>query len=483
MTAGEQDRERLPETVWWLLGAFGVLVVVTLFYGLPRQQEELADRAAAAVAETGLGVSVSVEGRDAYVTGRVGTYEESESAAAAVAEVEGVRFVHADVAYLSRGGGPDDSEDSVGAVLAADPNPALSLQFSPTLLVVRGRYPDDGTAAELLAATAAAVGDRPVRDELVVSAVVQPTTWIDRVPPMLGELGDLTDATVSFGIDVAVVSGEVPSEEAKDRIGAILESAVGDVVVVTNNLEVVPPTPLEFHAAGAEGQVILAGLLPDEETIVAVADAAVSAYGEGNVTNLLEVGAKVEDPPWLDALADIVAATRGLDSWSFDITATGAAFSARGPDDASIELVAAPVGELTAVGLEVASDVERSAASIATELTGILEGSATFASGSTRLSAEATELLDEAVVVLVANPSARLTIEGHTDDVGRDSVNLELSQARAEAVVAYLVAAGVGEERLVAIGFGETAPIADNDTDTGRAANRRIVFVVREDDS
>jgi outer membrane protein OmpA-like peptidoglycan-associated protein len=84
------------------------------------------------------------------------------------------------------------------------------------------------------------------------------------------------------------------------------------------------------------------------------------------------------------------------------------------------------------------------------------------------------------VVILAANPSTLLTVEGHTDDQGDEATNLGLSQARADAVVAYLVAGGVAEDRLVAIGLGETDPIADNATAESRAANRRIVFVVRE---
>ncbi|RMF59783.1 MAG: OmpA family protein, partial [Bacteroidetes bacterium] len=70
---------------------------------------------------------------------------------------------------------------------------------------------------------------------------------------------------------------------------------------------------------------------------------------------------------------------------------------------------------------------------------------------------------------------------GHTDSTGPDDYNLRLSQARAEAVRAYLIERfGIAPERLVARGYGESQPIADNVTATGRTLNRRVEFRVIE---
>jgi len=67
-----------------------------------------------------------------------------------------------------------------------------------------------------------------------------------------------------------------------------------------------------------------------------------------------------------------------------------------------------------------------------------------------------------------------MVVEGHTDSVGTEANNLVLSRLRAEAVVDYLVSRGVDAGRLEAVGFGETSPVADNDTAGGRQINRRI---------
>jgi outer membrane protein OmpA-like peptidoglycan-associated protein len=73
-------------------------------------------------------------------------------------------------------------------------------------------------------------------------------------------------------------------------------------------------------------------------------------------------------------------------------------------------------------------------------------------------------------------PRMRVSVEGHTDNVGAETMNMKLSQARADEVRAYLVKKGVAEDRLEAIGFGPTRPIASNKTETGRGQNRRTEF-------
>jgi OOP family OmpA-OmpF porin len=82
--------------------------------------------------------------------------------------------------------------------------------------------------------------------------------------------------------------------------------------------------------------------------------------------------------------------------------------------------------------------------------------------------------LDELVVILKKYEAANLLIEGHADSQGSDEYNLTLSQKRTDAVKTYLMGKGIMESRLTAIGYGESKPIADNNTAAGRAKNRRV---------
>ena len=97
-----------------------------------------------------------------------------------------------------------------------------------------------------------------------------------------------------------------------------------------------------------------------------------------------------------------------------------------------------------------------------------------FAPGSATIAEQFIPVLELGSSVMVLNPQVTMFVEGHTDSVGSDSSNQILSEDRAQAVVDYLVDRGIDPSRLVAVGFGESRPIADNETAEGQQLNRRI---------
>lgn len=94
---------------------------------------------------------------------------------------------------------------------------------------------------------------------------------------------------------------------------------------------------------------------------------------------------------------------------------------------------------------------------------------------------ESTTELEKLIAFLNDNPKVSIEIDGHTDNVGADSYNLDLSQKRAMAVFNFLTTHGINPARLKAQGFGSTRPVADNDTEAGRQQNRRIAFKILKD--
>ncbi|QIE87500.1 OmpA family protein [Pseudomonas nitroreducens] len=103
-----------------------------------------------------------------------------------------------------------------------------------------------------------------------------------------------------------------------------------------------------------------------------------------------------------------------------------------------------------------------------------------FNTNSNAITADSLEILSRAAEAIKAAPQGtHIEVSGHSDSVGTDQGNLDMSQKRADAVVAKLVELGVQPSSLIAKGYGSSKPIADNATDEGRAKNRRIEFTVQ----
>lgn len=101
----------------------------------------------------------------------------------------------------------------------------------------------------------------------------------------------------------------------------------------------------------------------------------------------------------------------------------------------------------------------------------------TFATGQATITPQSDKVLADVLAVLTANADWKLRVEGHTDNVGAPAANQKLSEARAGAVVAWLVKQGVAANRLSASGLGDAQPVEANSTDAGRAKNRRVVLI------
>jgi len=100
-----------------------------------------------------------------------------------------------------------------------------------------------------------------------------------------------------------------------------------------------------------------------------------------------------------------------------------------------------------------------------------------FDFGKATIRPDSQGVVDQVAQMLSANPALKLSVEGHTDNVGAPASNKTLSESRAKAVVAALVAKGIGAARLTPVGWGQDKPVAPNTTEEGRAKNRRVELV------
>ena len=105
-----------------------------------------------------------------------------------------------------------------------------------------------------------------------------------------------------------------------------------------------------------------------------------------------------------------------------------------------------------------------------------------FEMASDRLTPNSLRILDQAAAALKGQPDMKVRVAGHTDSLGKAQYNENLSMRRARSVKQYLVSQGVAPARLSVMGYGESQPVANNETEEGRSMNRRVEFEIQSDD-
>ncbi len=139
--------------------------------------------------------------------------------------------------------------------------------------------------------------------------------------------------------------------------------------------------------------------------------------------------------------------------------------------------ISTPIAQPAAVALEAEGDFSLEACVGRFEILS-RTGSINFRPASAQLDGASAPLLDAVAQIVTRCPDLTIQIAGHTDSYGSDAANQILSERRAQSVVDYLAARDVSPSRLIAVGYGETRPVADNATEQGRRGNRRIEFSV-----
>lgn len=175
--------------------------------------------------------------------------------------------------------------------------------------------------------------------------------------------------------------------------------------------------------------------------------------------------------------------------------AAGAVIGAIAGDAGKGAAIGAAVGGATGVGIGVYQDRQQAKLSERLANTGVsvtrdgdniflnMPSDVTFGVDESGVSPQFYETLNSVALVLAEFDRTSVSVYGHADSTGAEAYNQNLSQRRALSVSSYLSGQGVTVDRLSAVGFGETRPIADNGTDSGRARNRRVEIVIDPDEA
>ena len=316
--------------------------------------------------------------------------------------------------------------------------------------------------------------------------------WSRAVTQAISALNEIGAGSVTFtDADVTLIAAEGTAQDAFDRVVGDLENRLPDVFALYAKLpETVDPSqgPPEFVATlSPEGLVQLRGRLSSENLRTVAESYAQAAFGSDNVYTGARI---VEDLPsdWSVRVLAALGALSELSNGAVTVTPESVVVSGNtGNPQASTaiaSLLATKLGEAQEFDIRVAYQEQLDpVAAIPTpeeceaEIAGIVGTSKiTFEPGSATINASALGTMDDIAEVLRQCGDLRIEIQGHTDSQGREEMNLSLSQARAQSVLNELRARRVLTSTFSAKGYGETNPIADNGTEEGREANRRIEF-------
>ena len=232
-------------------------------------------------------------------------------------------------------------------------------------------------------------------------------------------------------------------------------------------------------SASASGKVVVAGVVPDEATRVAVLTRLRDLYGAERVVDQLSLGSVVAPPNWGQHVQRLISPSLKQVSHG-QLSVQGQTVDLRGEvgNEAQRQQVVSEVAQALNPTYSVRNGLRVAVREQALVDQALAQRIVEFEAGSAVLRPEGLKILDEMALALSQLQGKRIEVIGHTDALGHRPGNISLSLARAQAVKAYLVGRGLPSERLQTSGMGPDQPVARNDTDEGRARNRRIEFRV-----
>lgn len=316
--------------------------------------------------------------------------------------------------------------------------------------------------------------------------------------------GGYNDLEVTADGRDLVVIGSVGAQSEIDLIPQVLASLDGVRTVTAEQLRVVVPSegdgpvmaePLEIE--WADGAVDVTGTVSSQEVRSQIVSALQEVYPGAVDAGRLEIRPGVRsEGAWLPGVLDtFVEIGDDVESGLIVVNSDAGVVtvSAEYPDrQARADARRSADESLTSGGLDFVSGLtvedapppppREQVVELQEDLDDLIAGKVVeFELNSAELTAAGRALLDEVLLAFRQFPDVPVEIAGHTDALGSPEFNLDLSEQRAEAVLAYLVANGENAERYVVVGYGESQPIADNDTSEGRARNRRIEFIALDE--
>jgi OmpA-OmpF porin, OOP family len=454
---------------WWP-GAIplAVLWAIAGWTSTAPLEADLAARSSAALKDTVLDKTrITVAGRDVTFAADAFSEEGRRSAVASVETVPGVRLVN----------------DETRLVPEAKPF-VWSAERDVVRVTLGGSAPLPASKGRLLEAARAALGGVEVVDQMNLSRGAPPR-FDGAALLLLDQIGKLKDGKITLSDTRVSLAGMARDLGGREAIAAALKNLPEGYSVAANEIKA-PPYIFQAYKDPVAVTLTLTGYVPDNNVHASLAAAAARKFFNEKVVDNLK--ASVGAPGgFAGAVAPALGALSRLSTGTLVVSDREVRLSGDAFYDAAAAQIRADLAK-DLQGWQVKADISVKPASAPVDATVcqqlfsdlLAKGKIRFESGRATIDPDSAGLLDRLIETAMRCPTTNIEIAGHTDGDGEDGFNQALSEKRAQAVVDYLVKAGLPASRFTATGYGSSQPVASNDTDEGKAQNRRIDFLVRE---
>ncbi|NTJ61775.1 OmpA family protein [Agrobacterium rhizogenes] len=496
-----------PSKWWWGLIPLAILWIFATVITGKSINSDLNNRAGSSLGSAVLSPVFSVAGRDVALAGVVFSPEAANQVAASVGQVWGVRKVLVDAKE------PDVAKPFNWAISHEGPSVVLS-----------GSVPTPDMRDKIVAAAKATFAGTDVKDEMHYASGA-PASYAGAAQFGIDQLGKLAKGSASLSDTDLMISGNADTSDAYNAITTALKTLPDGLTLAKSDITAPKPAPMApatpatdtpaiaagsssmatsaaatattavatpataygFDAARDNEKLTLSGNYPDVDTHGKILVTAKSLFPGDVVDDQLTAAPGAPNGFANAALAGLNALSR-LGKGTFSLSGTNAMLSGEALYDGAVNSVQSGFAAALPDGFKAApATITVSAPAPAVDavncqsmLNGIVTKSKiNFETGKAQISPVSSGLLDTIVATINRCPGSNIEVAGHTDSSGDEKANIALSEQRAKAVVTYLTDAGVQASRLTAIGFGSSHPLASNDTEEGKALNRRIEFSVK----
>ena len=409
-----------------------------------------------------------VAGRDVTFAADAFSEDGRRSAVASVEAVPGVRLVN----------------DETRLVPEARPF-VWSAERDVARVTLGGSSPLPASKNRLLEAARAGLGGVEVVDRMNLSRGAPPR-FDNAALLLLDQIGKLKDGKVMISDSNVSLSGMARDLGGREAIAAALKNLPEGFSVAANEVKA-PPYIFQAYKDPVAVTVTLTGYVPDNNVHAAIATTAGRKFFKETVVDNLK--ASVGAPSgFANAVVPALGALARLSTGTLVVSDREVKLSGDALYEAAAVQIRAGLGKDFPQGWQFKPEISVRPAAAPVDATVcqqlfadlLAKGKIRFESGRATIDPDSAGLLDRLVEIAMRCPAVNIEIAGHTDADGEDGFNQTLSEKRAQAVTDYLVKAGLPANRFTAMGYGSSQPLASNDTDEGKAQNRRIDFVVRK---